>query len=118
MKISFQQQQQTAVEAEKHYADRAHSHRNVNSNATGQAVFFDRKEALWGSVAGPGREKSKSLIELQQEAENMNVAVQQDYMTVMSHTMSEKDYAKLQEEGFHFESMDPDEAVPNFVSDE
>lgn len=32
-------------------------------------------------------------------------------MTVMSHTMSEEDYAKLSEEGFHFESMDPEEAV-------
>lgn len=111
MKISFQQQQQTVVETEKHYAEKPHSSRNVNGNTNYQVTFSDRKEALWGSVAGPGREKSKSLIELQQEAENLNVAVQQDYMTVMSHTMSEKDYAKLQEEGFHFESMDPDEAV-------
>lgn len=111
MKISFQQQQQTVVEAEKHYGEKAHSARNINGKTNYQVTFSDRKEALWGGVAGPGREKSKSLIELQQEAENMNVAVQQDYMTVMSHTMSEKDYAKLQEEGFHFESMDPEEAV-------
>ncbi len=99
------------METEKYYAEKSYSSRNVNGNTTCQAVFTDRKEELWGSVAGPGREKGKSLIELQQEAENMNVAVQQDYMTVMSHTMSEKDYARLQEEGFHFESMDPDEAV-------
>ena len=110
MKISFQQQQ-TVVETEKHYAEKSHSARNGNSNPNYQVAFADRKENLWGGAAGPGREKGKSLIELQQEAENLNVAVQQDYMTVMSHTMSEKDYAKLQEEGFHFESMDPDEAV-------
>lgn len=109
LKITFQQQ--AAVETEKYYAEKSYSSRSVNGNNTCQAVFTDRKEELWGSVAGPGREKSKSLIELQQEAENTNVAVQQDYMTVMSHTMSEKDYARLQEEGFHFESMDPDEAV-------
>lgn len=109
LKITFQQQ--AIVETEKHYAEKTYSHRSANGSANCQAVFSDRKEELWGGVAGPGREKSKSLIELQQEAENMNVAVQQDYMTVMSHTMSEKDYAKLQEEGFHFESMDPDEAV-------
>lgn len=110
MKISFQQQQ-TVVETEKHYAERSHSARNGNGNPNYQVTFSDRKEELWGGAAGPGREKGKSLIELQQEAENLNVAVQQDYMTVMSHTMSEKDYAKLQEEGFHFESMDPEEAV-------
>lgn len=110
MKISFQQQQ-TVVETEKHYAERSHSARNGNGNPNYQVTFSDRKEELWGGAAGSGREKGKSLIELQQEAENLNVAVQQDYMTVMSHTMSEKDYAKLQEEGFHFESMDPEEAV-------
>ncbi|MDE6923644.1 MAG: hypothetical protein K2P59_00070 [Acetatifactor sp.] len=109
MKITFQQQ--AVAETEKRYAERAHSHSDVKGSVNYQAVISDRKEELWGGVAGPGREKSKSLIELQQEAENINVAVQQDYMTVMSHTMSEKDYAKLQEEGFHFESMDPDEAV-------
>ncbi|MCM1214525.1 MAG: DUF6240 domain-containing protein [Lachnospiraceae bacterium] len=109
MKISFQQQ--AMVETEKHYAEKAYPHRSGNGHVDRQVTFADRKEELWGSVAGPGREKGKSLIELQQAAENMNVAVQQDYMTVMSHTMSEKDYAKLQEEGFHFESLDPDEAV-------
>lgn len=110
MKISFQQQQ-TVVETEKHYTEKSHSARNGNGSVNYQVTFSDRKEELWGGVAGSGREKGKSLIELQQEAENLNVAVQQDYMTVMSHTMSEKDYAKLQEEGFHFESMDPEEAV-------
>lgn len=110
MKISFQQQQ-TVVETERHYTEKAHSSRSGSGNVNYQATFADRKEGLWGGVAGPGREKGKSLIELQQEAENLNVAVQQDYMTVMSHTMSEKDYARLQEEGFRFESLDPEEAV-------
>lgn len=110
MKISFQQQQ-TTVETEKHYTEKSHSARNGNGSVNYQVTFSDRKEELWGGVAGSGRDKGKSLIELQQEAGNLNVAVQQDYMTVMSHTMSEKDYAKLQEEGFHFESMDPEEAV-------
>lgn len=109
MRISFQQQ--TPVETEKHYAEKASAHRGVNSRAGYQAPLCDRKEELWGGVSGAGREKGKSLIELQQEAENQNVAVQQDYMTVMSHTMSEEDYARLQKEGFHFESMDPEEAV-------
>jgi hypothetical protein len=32
-------------------------------------------------------------------------------MTVMSNTMSEEDYAKMEEDGFSFKSMNPDEAV-------
>lgn len=55
--------------------------------------------------------KGKSLIELQQEAGNTEVGVMQDYMTLMSNTMSEEDYSKLQEEGFDFGSMSPEETV-------
>lgn len=109
MKISFQQQ--PAVETERHYGEKAYSHRSAKSSADCQMFLSGRKEGLWGSVAVPGKEKGKSLIELQQEAGNINAAIQQDYMTVMSHTMSQEDYAKMQEEGFHFQSMDPDEAV-------
>ncbi len=109
MKISFQQQ--PAVETERHYGEKAYSHRSAKSSVDCQMFLSGRKEGLWGSVAVPGKEKGKSLIELQQEAGNINAAIQQDYMTVMSHTMSQEDYAKMQEEGFHFQSMDPDEAV-------
>ena len=35
----------------------------------------------------------------------------QDYMTLASSTMSKEDYAKMSKEGFHFEAMDPKEAV-------
>ena len=55
--------------------------------------------------------KGKSLIELQQEAGNTDVGVMQDYMTLMSNTMSEEDYAKLQEEGFDLGSLSPEETV-------
>lgn len=109
MKISFQQQ--TAVDTEKQYTEKPHVSRNVNGNASYQVSFADRREETWSGMSGAGKEKGKSLIELQQEAENTNVAVQQDYMTVMSNTMSEEDYAKLQEEGFHFEGLDPETAV-------
>jgi hypothetical protein len=58
-----------------------------------------------------GDKKGKSLIELQQEAGNVDVGIQQDYMTVMSNTLSEEDYAKLEEDGFHFKNVEPDAAV-------
>ncbi|MBQ7925652.1 MAG: hypothetical protein IJ335_05090 [Lachnospiraceae bacterium] len=56
-------------------------------------------------------EKGKSLIEIQQAAGNMDAAVTQDYMTLMSHTMSPEDYARAQEEGFDFSGADPEEVV-------
>ncbi len=58
-----------------------------------------------------GVEKGKSLIEIQQDAANQDVMVAQDYMTLMSHTMSGEDYAKMQEEGFDFSGAEPDEVV-------
>lgn len=56
-------------------------------------------------------EKGKSLIEIQQEAQNADVGISQDYMTLMSHTLSEEDYARAQEEGFDFGNMNPEETV-------
>ena len=55
--------------------------------------------------------KGKALIELQQDAGNVNVALQQDYMTLLSHTMSQEDYAKACEDGFDPRELDQDTAV-------
>jgi PAS domain-containing protein len=74
------------------------------------ANFMSDNDRLW-NVSGDNSQKGKSLIEIQQEAGNVNVGIQQDYMTVMSNTMSEEDYAKMEEDGFSFKSMNPDEAV-------
>lgn len=109
MKITFNTA--GATETEKQYTGK----RDVGSAEKGKqvykAAFVAENTGIWGQNVVAGKEKSKSLIELQQEAENMDVAVQQDYMTLMSHTMSDEDYAKLSEEGFRFENMDPEEAV-------
>ena len=112
MKISFYQQ--NIPETEKQNGEKAHvSHGpQKNSVATMTAApgaVYSQNNRNWGN-AGKS-EKGKSLIDIQQEAEHTNVGVQQDYMTLMSQTMSEEDYAKLQEEGFDFRSMDPEEAV-------
>lgn len=109
MKITFNTA--GATETEKQYTGK----RDVGSAEKGKqvykAAFVAENTGIWGQNVVAGKEKSKSLIELQQEAENVDVAVQQDYMTLMSHTMSDEDYAKLSEEGFRFENMDPEEAV-------
>lgn len=110
MKITFYQQ--SVTETKEKYTERGYAS-NGNAGRTGaayQSCFLESGRERMG-VPGKQGEKGKSLIELQQEASHINVGVQQDYMTLMSNTMSEEDYAKLQEEGFDFGSMEPEEAV-------
>lgn len=116
MKISFYQQ--TVSDTEKQYTEKARDAggaRRPSGAPTGKSVCAAELrmggEQQRNGIFGGGAEKGKSLIELQQEAENTDVAALQDYMTVMSNTMSEEDYAKMQEEGFDFSGMDPEEAV-------
>lgn len=110
MKISFQHQ--NVAEPEKH--------QNINRNARDKqpkeaekaaAAGFYAAGEVWESLPGGTAGKGKSLIEIQEQAGAVDVAVSQDYMTVMSHTLSEEDYAKAQEEGFDFGSMNPEETV-------
>ena len=57
------------------------------------------------------KEKGKTLTEMQQQAENVDLGVYRDYMTVMSNTLSDEDFAKIQEEGYDFSNADPETAV-------
>ncbi len=109
LKITFTEQ--AIKEAERRHAERSRAFHGENMTAmqTPFAAFFGGSGRF--DIPGLGGEKAKSLIELQQEAADIDVGVRRDYMTVMSHTLSEEDYAKMQEEGFDLGSMDPDEAV-------
>lgn len=118
MKISFQQQSMSG-------AQNQHTE-SLGINGREQRASSAKGCPAWGAVSeggiyAPGwnrgglpantPEKGKSLIELQQEAGNADVGISQDYMTVMSHTLSEEDYAKAKEEGFDFGNMNPEETV-------
>ncbi len=108
LKITFTEQ--AVKEAERQRADRNREVHAGVSAVEGQVPFA----AFLGGqndLPGAGGEKGKSLIELQQEAADADVGVQQNFMTVMSHTLSEEDYAKMQEEGFDPGSMEPEEVV-------
>ncbi len=112
MKISFYQQ--ATNETEQQHSGKTHM--NHGSGKAQQVSAAYAAVARGGDMhldgmAGKGADKGKSLIELQQEAGAVDVGVQRDYMTLMSHTMSEEDYAKMQEEGFDFSGMDPEEVV-------
>ena len=120
MKITFQNQtvneadnknKPESTRTEKSIRDRDKTQRSKKTeyvNAFG--VIYES-----GQMAVPaGNEennKGKSLIELQQDAGNTNVALQQDYMTLLSHTMSQEDYAKACEDGFDPSELDQDTAV-------
>lgn len=86
------------------------SKKNVNVNFG--AVYESGQAAVpMSSLEKEENNKGKSLMELQQDAGNANVALQQDYMTLMSHTMSQEDYAKACEDGFDPRELDQDTAV-------
>lgn len=53
----------------------------------------------------------KTTEEVMQDAGLIDVATQRDYMTVMSNTMSEEDFSRLQKEGYHPGNMDIEEVV-------
>ena len=84
------------------------SKKSENVNIFG-AVYESGQMAM--PVGAEENSKGKSLIELQQDAANTNVALQQDYMTLLSHTMSQEDYAKACEDGFDPRELDQDTAV-------
>ncbi len=84
------------------------SKKSENVNIFG-AVYESGQMAM--PAGAEENNKGKSLIELQQDAANTNVALQQDYMTLLSHTMSQEDYAKACEDGFDPKELDQDTAV-------
>lgn len=53
----------------------------------------------------------KTAEEVMQDAGLIDVAAQRDYMTVMSNTMSEEDFSRLQKEGYHPGDMEIEEVV-------
>ena len=118
MKITFQNQTVTdtenrteSIQTEKNTWGRDKIQRNkksVNANTFGD-VYESGQIPM--PVGNEENNKGKSLIELQQDAGNTNVALQQDYMTLLSHTMSQEDYAKACEDGFDPRELDQDTAV-------
>lgn len=55
--------------------------------------------------------QGKSLAEIQAQAGMTDVQLMQNQMTVMSHTMSDEDFARMSEEGYDPREMDPRDAV-------
>ena len=83
-----------------------------NTKAAGWRVDFMSKQDKNLSVQNTfSEEKKKGFSEFVQGIENQDLSVKQDYMTLMSHTLSEEDYAKLEKDGFKIEYMKPEDVV-------
>lgn len=99
----------------------AQTHSNVSSQATsyrtpkntakvesnGFALDISGTVMDNSAYAGHGRTAEEIMLEAGQE----NITAQRNYMAVMSNTMSDEDFAKLQEEGFHPGSTDIETVV-------
>ena len=57
------------------------------------------------------QEQGKTTEDVMMEAGRQNVDLTRDYMTVMSNSMSEEDFAKLQENGYQVGSTEVETAV-------
>ncbi len=123
MKIHFNQaaQADTAVSAETARESGQHQVRRQQAGKSGgYAVCFDGRDRVHpgnavDGFARAGRSASvnrgKTMAQLQAQAEGADIQLMQDQMTVVSHTMSDEDYAQMCEEGYDPGRMDPRDAV-------
>lgn len=79
---------------------RSNVDRVTTSHVNSQGVFaLDISGTVMDNTAYEGQ--GKTAEDVMQDAGQMDVATQKNYMVVMSNIMSDEDFAKLQEEGYH-----------------
>lgn len=109
MKITFQNSPDNNTEsiaAQHHQRYRTQGPQGAG-RASGIRVDLNGKDRLLADHAGT----VNAFAQIQQAAGLVDAKVQQDYMTLMSNTMTPEDFGKLREEGFAVRQMDPKEAV-------
>ncbi len=86
-------------------------YRDTRTEKTAQAGAFalDISGTVMDNTAYKGQ--GKTAEEVMQDAGQTDVAVQRDYMTVMSNTMSEEDYNRMMKDGCQVGDMDIEEVV-------
>lgn len=78
------------------------------ANRTG-AFALDISGTVMDNSAYKGQ--GRTAEEVMQDAGQIDVATQRDYMTVMSNTMSEEDYGRMVKDGYQVGDMDIEEVV-------
>lgn len=112
MKITFQNQEENRIESSEAGRQRK-AEQTVSKKAYGAYTLSLMSSAEKNYAVGDKGKKQKgsTMADLQEQAANVDVGIQQDFMTLMSNTLSEEDYAKLEEDGFRFSDMEPEMAV-------
>ena len=87
------------------------AYREIRTSRTGRTDEYalDISGTVMDNNAYGGH--GKTAEEVMQDAGLIDVATQRDYMTVMSNTMSEEDFSRLQRDGYHPGDMDVEEVV-------
>lgn len=108
MKISFDQGNTQNVDRATTAYRNTQMYKADNASKLG-GYALDISDTVMDNNAYKGH--GKTAEEVMQNAGNIDVATQRDYMTVMSNTMSEEDFSRLQEEGYQPGNMDIEEVV-------
>ncbi len=107
MRITFDNMSQVNIDSTK--PERMAKSQNMSKANTSYRVAFDGKDRVGFGTDAAGKAKAAEVMPVQ----DVDACMQnyRNQMTVMSHTMSDEDFAKMQEEGYDPSEMDPQEAV-------
>lgn len=108
MRITFDNLSQVNIENAK--PERSISVGQATKVSTSYQVAFDGKSRV-GFGIDANAERNKNIAQLPVESAEANVQNMRNQLTVMSHTMSDEDFAKMQREGYNPADMKPEEAV-------
>ena len=111
MNITFENSR-AENEVRKSQTSNAHSNvdRVTTSHVNSKGVFaLDISGTVMDNTAYEGQ--GKTTEDVMQDAGLIDVTTQKNYMAVMSNTMSDEDFAKLQEEGYHPGSAEMEQVV-------
>lgn len=109
MRITFDNMSQVNTESAK-------IERSIRTEQTARAaasyqVAFDGKDRVGFGVENMNADKIKGTSQLPVQGNEADVQNMRNQLTVMSHTMSDEDFAKMQKEGYDPSEMEPEEAV-------
>ena len=108
MRITFDNLSQVNIENTK--PERSISAERTAKASASYRVAFDGKERVGFGIDGK-EERVKSTVQVPLEGTEANVQNMRNQLTIMSHTMSDEDFARMQKEGYDPSEMDPEEAV-------
>lgn len=109
MRITFDNLSQINTENTK--PERGITVRQTTKASVSYQVAFDGKDRVGFGIGVNTAERTKEAAQLPPEGAEANVQNMRNQLTVMSHTMSDEDFAKMQKEGYDPSEMEPQEAV-------